>query len=641
MSNSKPTYRNPWAWIPTLYFTQGIPYVIVMFVTVVMYNRLGVSNTEIALYTSWLYLPWVIKPLWSPFVDLIKTKRWWIITMQLVIGVAMAGVAFSTPLPGFLQMTLAFFWLMAFSSATHDIAADGLYMLGLSKHEQAWFVGVRSTFYRIAMMTGQGGLVIVAGFIESVTGLEDVDVTAYSAPDKQITEIMHPNDLQVERAEGELRVVATPTDLEISTEGRKRAEVDSIIAFAQQWNLDQGFNPALEEDLAEEEAEEKEDPGWLRRNILHPFEGFIQDTFGPAEDVELDTEYTGNIGVVYFHLSDKPEPGEEVVMNFGRVRGDNSISLEEGSYFRFTEDNWDVPGMAVIRIDEQLDFASSAEFQVRSGNIPLAWSITFFFLAGLFVVLFVYHRFMLPHPTVDKPATREPGQTILGEFLKTFALFFKKEKIGAILAFLLLYRFAEAQIVRLASPFLLDAQEIGGLALTTGQVGIAYGTVGLAALTVGGILGGIMAARHGLKFWLWPMVFAMNIPNLVYIYLSQSLPDSFVVISASIALEQFGYGFGFTAYMLFMIYVSEGEHKTSHFAITTGFMALGMMIPGMFSGWIQELVGYPNFFIWVMIATIPAFIATYLIPLDKDFGKKDNNHGEEPGDGGGGKESES
>lgn len=634
MSNPTPTYRNPWAWIPTLYFTQGIPYVIVMFVTVVMYNRLGVSNTEIALYTSWLYLPWVIKPLWSPLVDLFKTKRWWIITMQLIIGAAMAGVAFTIPLPGFLQLTLAFFWIMAFSSATHDIAADGLYMLALSKHEQAWFVGVRSTFYRIAMITGQGALVIVAGFIESVTGLDNVDVQARTSPQIEITEILHPEAFKITEKKEPLHIVADPVDLVISTEHRKRSEVDSIVAFARQWNLDQGFNPALEQDLAEKEAEAATEPGWFRRTLIHPLEGFITKHFAP-EEIVMDTEFTGNIGVIYFYLSGPPGPGEEVVMNFGRVRGDNSISLVEGSYFRFTDDNWNTPGMSVIQIDEQLDFASTADFQVRSGNIPLAWSLTFFFLAGMFVLFFIYHRFMLPYPTVDKPATRAPGQTIFGEFVKTFVLFFRKEKIGAILAFLLLYRFAEAQIVRLASPFLLDAQEIGGLALTTGQLGVAYGTVGLVSLTIGGILGGIMAARHGLKFWLWPMVFAMNIPNLVYVYLSQTLPDSFLVISSAIAFEQFGYGFGFTAYMLFMIYVSEGEHKTSHFAITTGFMALGMMIPGMFSGWIQELIGYPNFFLWVMIATIPAFIAAWFIPLDKDFGKKDNDYNEDDSGGGG------
>ncbi|MEX0680104.1 MAG: hypothetical protein WD097_01875 [Balneolales bacterium] len=626
MPDKKPIYRNPWSWIPTLYFTQGIPYVIVMFVTVVMYNRLGVSNTEIALYTSWLYLPWVIKPLWSPIVDLLKTKRWWIVAMQLLIGASMASVAFTIPLPGFLQLTLAFFWIMAFSSATHDIAADGLYMLGLSRHEQAWFVGVRSTFYRVAMITGQGALVIVAGTIESRTGLDDINLQVRASPDIELAGVTHPDSIVVSALDGPHQIVAEPGELVIGTHRRSRSEVDSIIGFASAWNLENGFNPALEQDLAEAEAGERQEPGWIRRNIIHPFEEFIESRFGP-EEADPDSELTGNIGVIYFHLSGPPAPGDEVVMNFGRVGGDNSISLVEGGYFRFTEKNWNIPGMAVIQLDDQLDFASSAHFQVRAGNIPLAWSITFFLLAGMFLIFFVYHRFMLPYPSTDQAAVHESGQSIYSEFLKTFVLFFRKKRIGAILAFLLLYRFSEAQLVRLASPFLLDAQETGGLALTTGQLGIAYGTVGLIALTIGGILGGFMAARHGLKFWLWPMVIAMNVPNLVYVYLSQALPDSFLMIGSAIAVEQFGYGFGFTAYMLFMIYVSEGEHKTSHFAITTGFMALGMMLPGMFSGWIQEMTGYPNFFLWVMIATIPAFIATYFIPLDNDFGKKGNGDG--------------
>ncbi|MDI6400855.1 hypothetical protein QLX67_02520 [Balneolaceae bacterium ANBcel3] len=624
MEQQKNNQKNAWAWIPSLYFAQGVPYVIVMFVTVVMYNRMGISNTEIALYTSWLYLPWVIKPLWSPLVDLLKTKRWWILAMQLCIGAGMAGVALTIPLPGFFQLTLAFFWLMAFNSATHDIAADGLYMLGLDKHQQAWFVGVRSTFYRIAMISGQGALVILAGTIESYTGLDDVDIQARSYPGYVQTEAIHPDEVNIQPAKGTLEMVVLPETVEIGTENRLRSEVDSVVAFARSWNLDHGFNPALEQDLRRDSEEADTEAGWFRRNVIRPAEAFISSRFGP-EDIPQDSEYTGNVGVLFIHLSSAPEPGEEVVLNFGRTRGDNSFSLVEGHYFRFTEENWNVPAMAIIQIDSQLSFESAALFQIRSGNTPLAWSVTFFVLAALFLLFFIYHRFMLPYPAADKAVNTESGKRMAHTFFHTFVLFFKKDRIIAILAFLLLYRFAEAQIVRLASPFLLDPMEAGGLALTTGQVGWAYGTVGLIALTLGGILGGIMAARHGLRFWLWPMVFAMNLPNLVYVYLSQSMPDSIFVISGAIAMEQFGYGFGFTAYMLFMIYVSEGEHKTSHFAITTGFMALGMMIPGMFSGWIQELIGYPNFFLWVMIATIPAFIAAWFIPLDRDFGKKEDS----------------
>jgi len=193
-----------------------------------------------------------------------------------------------------------------------------------------------------------------------------------------------------------------------------------------------------------------------------------------------------------------------------------------------------------------------------------------------------------------------------------------------VLAFLLLYRFAEAQLVKLAAPFMLDSAELGGLALNTGQVGFAYGTIGVVMLTLGGLLGGFLAARNGLKFWLLWMVIAINLPNAVYIFLSSALPENLLIINLAVGVEQFGYGFGFAAYMLYMLYVSSGAHQTAHYAICTGFMALGMMIPGMFSGWLQELLGYQYFFIWVMVATLPSFIVTLMIPLDRSFGRKED-----------------
>lgn len=425
----KVTHRSPWAWIPSLYFAQGIPYVVVMTVSVIMYKRLEISNAEIALYTSWLYLPWVIKPFWSPLVDLIKTKRWWIVVMQLLVGAGLAGVAMTIPAPDFFKYTLAFFWLLAFSSATHDIAADGFYMLGLKEHEQSFFVGIRSTFYRFAMITGQGLLIILAGF-----------------------------------------------------------------------------------------------------------------------------------------------------------------------------------------------------FETRTGNIPLSWSVTFFFLAGMFILFMLYHRFFLPYPPADRAAVAGQGRNILKGFAETFTSFFRKKNIGPALAFLLLYRLGEAQLVKLASPFMLDSREVGGLGLTTGEVGVIYGTIGILALTLGGILGGIVASRKGLKYWIFPMALAINVPNLVYVLLSRFMPESFWLISSGVAFEQFGYGFGFTAYMLFMIHFSEGSHRTAHFAFCTGFMALGMMLPGMISGWIQEMAGYVNFFIWVLVCTIPGFIMILYLKIDPAFGvkKKDN-----------------
>ncbi len=422
---SKPASRNPWAWVPSLYIAEGIPYAMAMTVSVVLYKRLGISNTDIALYTSWLYLPWVIKPLWSPLVDLFRTKRYWILLTQLLVGTSLASVAFTIPASHFFRYTLAFFWLMAFSSATHDIAADGFYMLGLREHHQAAFIGVRTTFYRLSMIATQGGLVILAG------------------------------------------------------------------------------------------------------------------------------------------------------------------ALEGAGY-----------------------------------DIPTAWAIALFMAACVFSALLLYHFFILPYPVSDRPASHISSTSITLEFLHTFGLFFRKKGIVSIVAFLLFYRFAETQIVKIVAPFLLDPHAKGGLALTTSEVGIIYGTVGIISLMLGGLLGGYAIYRKGLKFWIWIMVCAVHLPDLVYVYLSQALPSNFYLINLCVAVEQFGYGFGFTAYTMFMMMISEGEFKTVHYAIATGIMALGMMVPAMFSGWLQEQMGYPNFFLWVMAATIPGFIVTGLIKINPEFGKK-------------------
>lgn len=410
--------KTPWSWIPTLYFAEGLPYVLVMTVSVIMYKNLGISNAEIAFYTSWLYLPWVIKPFWSPFVDLLKTKRWWITSMQLLIGAGLAGIAFFLPTTFFFQATLAVFWLMAFSSATHDIAADGFYMLALNESEQSLFVGIRNIFYRIATITGQGLLIVLAGMLEKWTG-----------------------------------------------------------------------------------------------------------------------------------------------------------------------------------------------------NIPYAWSLVFFVCAGLFIAIGLYHSYQLPKPTTDKGAS-------LGSLGNLFKTFFQKKGIVLSLAFILLYRLGEAQLAKLASPFLLDSPEMGGLNLSTEQVGIIYGTIGVIALLLGGIVGGIVASKHGLKKWLWYMVAAMNVPNLVYVYLAFVQPENFWVISSCVAIEQLGYGFGFTAFMLYLIYVAQGPYQTAHYAICTGFMALGMMLPGMIAGWLQEIMGYDWFFIWVCLCTIPGIILAGFLPIPEDFGKK-------------------
>jgi len=611
MTVNKKSKVNPWAWVPTLYYAEGIPYIIVMTVSVIMYKRLGISNTDIALYTSWLYLPWVIKPLWSPIVDIFKTKRFWIITMQLFIGAGLAGVALTIPVPDFFQYTLLFFWLLAFSSATHDIAADGFYMLGLSEHKQAYFVGIRSTFYRLAMITGQGLLIILAGYFETTTGLPALDIQVNANPNAEVR-IFNPDSLKLEALDGELRIIASSADLDISTKKATQTKVDSVLSLAKSWNTKNGFYRA---------EGEKTSTGAPSPKELSSLEKFIKNTFGIEKPVVNKAQGIGDVGLIYFYLSSIPED-DEIVVNFGASGGDKSISLIEGTRFTFNQSNWNKPAFAVVQLDPKLSTFSSATFEARSGNIRLSWVITFSILTGLFFLFFIYHKFILPFSPNDKPSIADGEKSVFKEFIDTFVLFFKREKIGVIIAFLLLYRLGESQLVKLASPFLLDAREVGGLGLTTGEVGLVYGTVGIISLTLGGILGGFVASKHGLKKWLWWMLIAINLPNTVYIYLSYALPESFFLINLAVAVEQFGYGFGFTAYMLYMIYVSDGKHKTAHFAITTGFMALGMMIPGMVSGWLQELIGYQHFFVWVILATIPAFIITKFVPLDAGFGMK-------------------
>jgi MFS transporter, PAT family, beta-lactamase induction signal transducer AmpG len=607
--SSGPTKRNPWTWVPSLYFAQGVPYVVVMTVSVIMYKRLGISNTDIALYTSWLYLPWVIKPLWSPFVEMFRTKRFWIVTLQLVIGVALAGVAFTLPLADFFRLTLAVFWLMAFASATHDIAADGFYMLALEQHRQAAFTGVRSTFYRIAMITGQGLLVVLAGFIETSSSLPS-DPLPVSVQVVRESGAPAPIDTSSITMAGSLRIVTTPPSLTIPLAPLPKAEVDSVLGIAKGWNLRHGFT-AAEEKLAT-------DPGWWTLTISRPLGQWLHEHFGEKKPVLPK----GNLGLVAVRLSQPLPPGQMRAVAFERSSGDKSIKILEGERLMFSASNWNTPAMVVLQTDANLKTVASATFVAVSGNIPLAWSVTMTVLSVLFLLFFLYHRFFLPYPVDDGPVVSVASSNPFKEFFQIFAIFFQKKGIVTIIAFLLFYRFAESQLVKMVQPFLLDPRQVGGLGLTTSDVGIVYGTVGIIALTLGGLLGGYVVSRRGLRFWLWPMVLIIHIPDLMFVYLSQVQPENFAFINVAVALEQFGYGFGFTAYMLFMILVAAGQHKTAHYAICTGFMALGMMIPGMFSGWLQETVGYQHFFLWVILSTIPGFLVAALVKVPEGFGMK-------------------
>lgn len=415
-----PKDKKAWWWVPSLYFTQGLPYVMVVTVSVIMYKQLGVGNAEIGLYTSWLYLPWVLKPLWSPLIDLKGTKRRWFLWMQLLISLAFLGVGLSLPTTGYLVTSLAFFWMAAFASATNDIASDGYYMIALSEKKQSFFVGLRSTFYRLAMITGQGLIVILAGKLEQ-------------------------------------------------------------------------------------------------------------------------------------------------------------------------------------------------EF----GDPARAWSLTMVVASVLMLVLTASNLFA--SPVYENPRDKKDE----GSFLGILADFFRKPGIGWALAFILTYRLGESQLVKMAAPFLLDKRADGGLAYSTEAVGTIYGTLGIVFLSIGGILGGILISRDGLKKWMLPMLLSLNIPNFLYALLAWNQEDSYWAVGGTVVLEQFGYGFGFAAFLVYLLYISRGRYKTAHYALATGFMALGMMLPGMVSGYIQEWLGYQGFFLWVVAAALPALLLLPFIRYPADFGRKE------------------
>ncbi len=434
------TKKSPWWWVPTLYFAEGVPYFLVNNISVMMFTKMGVPNGQMAFFTTLLYFPWFLKGIWSPIVDVVKTKRWWIITMQALMTAMMIILTLTLPKPeaaaiaggqvpmSMFWFTLVLFIIGAFASATHDIAADGYYMLAHDPSSQAAFIGIRTTFYRIAMVFGQGVLVFIAGRIER-----------------------------------------------------------------------------------------------------------------------------------------------------------------------------------------------------SSGNIPFSWQITIGVAAVVFLLITLYHTFILPKPAEDKPRI-ESGSTkdTFRELGNSFKTFFTKPGVWMAIVFMLLYRLPEGFLIKMCQPFLVASLDKGGLGLGTDMVGVVYGTIGVIALLAGGIVGGIFASKVGLRKALWPMAACMTLPCLTFVYLSIVQPANLVAISIAVAIEQFGYGFGFTAYMLYMMFFSEGEFKTSHYAICTAFMALSMMLPGFVAGYIQEAIGYVNFFWMVMVCCIATVVVTILArrKVDPNYGRK-------------------
>jgi len=607
--------HSPWSWIPSLYLAEGLPYVAVNIVSVIMYKRMGISNADIALYTSLLYLPWVIKPIWSPLVDMLKTKRWWIIITQLVLAIGFASIALTIPASLFFKITLAFFWLLAFASATHDIAADGFYMLGLNTNQQAKYVGIRSTFYRVATITGQGLLVILAGFLESSSGREPVELFIEASPGYTKTVLEMPRVAAAPERRDDLYFFLEHDSLKISTQTVDKDSLNILLDSIRASNLGYGFVQA--------EVLKVKDKGWWASKVSEPLGGWISGKFGEARGSVAAV--TGSVAVVPVRLSGSPEPGEKVVLNTVLKKGDKSIALVQGGHLVFNDSNWDKPAYMVFQADSKLSVSTSVNYEGLSGNIPMSWAVTFFVLAGLFFVFSFWHRVILPRPDSDAPREDLKPSDVLREFGQTFATFFRKPQVGVAVFFMLTYRFAEAQLLKLINPFLLDPIDKGGLGLTTGEVGLVYGTIGIIGLTLGGIIGGVVAASGGLRKWLWPMTLSMLLTAATFLYLSFTQTDNLLIINICVFVEQFGYGFGFTAYMLYLIYFSDGKYKTAHYAICTGFMALGMMLPGLFAGWLQEQLGYNHFFMWVMICSIVPLIAVSMLRIKPEFGKKSAN----------------
>ncbi|HAF94905.1 MAG TPA: MFS transporter [Elusimicrobia bacterium] len=487
--------RNPWHFVPTIYFAEGLPYVIVNYVSVILYKNMGVSNARIAFWTSWLYLPWVIKMLWGPMVDMYGTRRKWTIYTQALMAFCLAAAAMSLGTAHFFTISLAAFAVAAFISATHDIAVDGFYMLALTKEDQAFFVGIRSMFYRFAMIFGTGFMVYRAGRLQEAF---------CSVPDSWTIMLMTP-----------------------------------VLIFL----------------------------------ILFAYHRFVLPY--PPEDIPKA----------------KAEP-LTILRSAGSL---SAYLLAAGALiwlFSMLHGVWQKLGAAAM--------------------------ITAALIA-------VCRRYIFPYL---KSKMSAQGSS----FNEAFVSYFTQEGIGYIIAFILFYRFAEAMLLKLTSPFLLDGLEKGGLGISTAEVGIIYGTVGMIALIIGGVLGGWLISKYGFRRCLWPMVFALHVPDVFYLYMSYAQPAlrqiavfgrdiPFGTVPLLVAAEQFGYGIGLTIFTVYLMMICRGKYKTAHFAISTGIMALGMMVPGMISGLLQQAVGYRHFFLAVCILTIPGILIIFRLPI-KDAEEK-------------------
>ncbi len=415
--SSKQRISNPAFWVPSVYFGMGLPFVAISVASVLMFTNMGISDSKIAFWTSLVMIPWTLKPLWSGFLEMFKTKKFFVVFTEILSGVLFGLIALSLPLPSFFTYSIALMGILAFSGASHDIAGDGVYLAFLDKKQQAQYIGWQGASYNIAKILTSGGLVYIAGSLES------------------------------------------------------------------------------------------------------------------------------SVGVVE------------------------------------------------------------------------AWMVIMFICALIMLALGMYHIRILP--TEDnserKVSTARDAIIALWEVIRTF---FQKKYIGFHIIFIILYRSAEGLAVKIVPLFLKASRDVGGLGLSTQDIGLVYGTAGSAAFVVGSILGGYFISSVGLKkslIYLWS---AFNIPFVGYFLLAVFRPDSLFVIGLAVVIEYFGYGFGFVGLMLFMMQqIAPGKHQMAHYAFATAIMNLGFMLPSMVSGSLSDLIGYKTFFIIVLIATIPAFLVTVFVPF--------------------------
>jgi PAT family beta-lactamase induction signal transducer AmpG len=639
----------PWAWVPSVNFAQGLQYAIVVQLFVVVFKTMGVANAQALFWASFISLPWTLKPLWGPIVDGYWTKRSWTVWMQFLVGLGLLGCGIAMQLPAFFTLTVVALFIIAFASATHDIACDGYYMLALTERQQAFYVGIRSTAFRVAMIVANGGLVAIAGIILATTGPKPVDliVQAQAAGAEAPAAVEAAAPQEIARGSRGFGIIVEPSNVQLA------ADTSTTVTVR----------------LSDQ-------PEGERRVV-----------------VTLAIQEKGN-----------------VLKRLFVPKGPQGMTISQ-ERLEFTRDDWNEPQPIVVKSDKKTAPDASVTYRVAAGNIPWSWTMVLMSCGVLYLLFASFHGFVMPHPAADasklegKPPFHiplislfiavgiptiivfllfalmdkaQPGlkETFLGEnptsletkkfsflfrlgnwlvilalfglvltvpFLKkpasmffykmsdmsgigfadVFVTFFQKQGILIVLGFLLTFRLGEAQLAQVKQVFLIEPRENLGLGLTLTEFGFINTVFYIGFLTVGGVLGGLMIARLGLRKSIWFMVAGMHLPNLLYVWMASVLPESVWPIRWAVGIEAFGYGFGFTAYLMVMIMAAQGPYKTAHYALCTGFMALGYMVPGMWSGYLQELVGYSTFFWLVMLFCIPGVLFIPFLPIDPKFGQRE------------------